>query len=170
VCISAIDGCAQRLGPGALGVPTRLRPFGSAYDSLRLLLYPHNLGRQRFHLLLQPVRPLPFLRQRPIGLDVGHRQRGFQLVDLHPQRIRPRPFLGAFRAYVRHLAEALTGHAFDAGVVKGKPRKVSEANEHQGRDAVAGPGARIPSDSRHLLGLGQALLRRGKQIFGAGAR
>ena len=67
-------------------------------------------------------------------------------------------------------AEALTGHAFDAGVVKGKPRKVSEANEHQGRDAVAGPGAQIPSDSRHLLGLGQALLRRGKQIFGAGAR
>jgi hypothetical protein len=28
---------------------------------------------------------------------------------------------------------------------------------------------RIPSDSRHLLGLGQVLLRRGKQIFGAGA-
>ena len=28
---------------------------------------------------------------------------------------------------------------------------------------------RIPSDSRHLLGLWQVLLRRGKQIFGAGA-
>jgi hypothetical protein len=28
---------------------------------------------------------------------------------------------------------------------------------------------RIPSDSRHLLGLWQDLLRRGKQIFGAGA-
>ena len=28
---------------------------------------------------------------------------------------------------------------------------------------------RIQSDSRHLLGLWQVLLRRGKQIFGAGA-
>ena len=47
-----------------------------------------------------------------------------------------------------------------------KSRRPSWASERQGRDAVAGPGARIPSDSRHLLGLGQALLRRGKQMSG----
>ena len=33
-----------------------------------------------------------------------------------------------------------------------------------------GPRPRIPSDSRHLLELGQALLRRGKQIIGCRAR
>ena len=59
------------------------------------------------------------------------------------------------------LASAVRGRSADQ-----KPRRPSGASERQGRDAVAGPGARIPSDSRHLLGLGQALLRRGKQMSG----
>jgi hypothetical protein len=61
-----VDGGALRAGTGALGIPACLRPFGSANGSLCLLLCPHDLGRQRFHPLVQPVRPLPFLRQRPL--------------------------------------------------------------------------------------------------------
>ena len=34
------------------------------------------------------------------------------------------------------------------------------------RSRAVGQPPRIPSDSRHLLGLGQALLRRGKQMSG----
>ena len=40
---------------------------------------------------------------------------------------------------------------------------------HHRRAGRSGHVTRIPSDSRHLLGLWQVLLRRGKQIFGAGA-
>ena len=58
------------------------------------------------------------------------------------------------------LASAVRGRSADQ-----TPRRPSGASERQGRDAGAGPG-RIPSDSRHLLGLGQALLRRGKQMSG----
>jgi hypothetical protein len=69
-------------------------------SSIAVLLCPHDFGRQRLHLLVQPVCPLPFPHQRPLGLGVGHRQRGFQFVDLRPQRLHHRPFLGAFRACV----------------------------------------------------------------------
>jgi hypothetical protein len=96
--LELVDRGAQRLGPGALVVPARLRPFSSAYDSRRLLLCPQDFGRQRFHPLAQPVRPLSFLRQRPVGLGTGHHHLGVQYIDLCPERIRPRPFLGAFRA------------------------------------------------------------------------
>ena len=61
-----------------------------------------------------------------------------------PGRCRSRP-LG-----MSGLASAGRGRSADQ-----KPRRPSGASERQGRDAVAGPSARIPSDSRHLLGLGQ---------------
>ena len=75
------------------------------------------------------------------------------LARIHGCRSRPLGMSG--------LASAVRGRSADQ-----KPRRPSGASERQGRDAVAGPGARIPSDSRHLLGLGQALLRRGKQMSG----
>ncbi len=75
------------------------------------------------------------------------------LAGIHGCRSRPLGMSG--------LASAVRGRSADQ-----KPRRPSGASERQGRDAGAGPGARIPSDSRHLLGLGQALLRRGKQMSG----
>jgi hypothetical protein len=78
-----------------------------------------------------------------------------------PPRPRGDPWMSFTTLGMSGLASAVRGRSADQ-----KPRRPSGASERQGRDAVAGPGARIPSDSRHLLGLRQALLRRGKQMSG----
>jgi len=45
------------------------------------------------------VHPLPLLREHPVGFDAGHRHLGVQFVDLRPQRLHHRPFLGAVSAW-----------------------------------------------------------------------
>ena len=143
VARSACDRGAA--GPRPSG-PRSARPI----NSLRLLLCPHNLGRQRFHLLADRSRPLPSSsadadsRRRPPTA-----RRGFQLVDLHAARLGravPRVFVtlssgqhlrawparrGRHSAHVPCAAEALTGHALrHRGVVeKGSHVEFSEANE-----------------------------------------